>query len=806
MSPSLENRSLRITIIIIMRKKYFLLLIMAMSLNCMAQKKAKLLADKAYDRLSYLKAADYYQQLGENSLDAVAKAKLADSYRLNGDTESAEYWYAQAAKETKDPEDILHYAQVLQSNGKCETALGWYNQYRSLMGEDYPLPRAKVTDCTKLVFNAKQQFNITNIRQLNSSHLDYSPVPYKEGIVFTSTRGRETNAFEDAWTKDNFSDLFFAKKMGHQSFGAVALMEGTINGNFHDGAATFNQAGMKMYFSRNSDNGKNSKEIVDLKIYSAELLNGKWENVIELPFNHSEYTSCHPTLSADGNTLYFASNRPGGLGGMDIYKSTRSGNDWSLPENLGASVNTAGNEIFPFVNQSNTLYFASDGLQGVGGLDIYQTQLKDDFWALAENLGAPINSPKDDFGYSQLANGESGYFSSNRVGGFGGDDIYLWSKAVVSGNTFQNLITVVDEVSNNRISNALVTIVEGVYKNKNSIPRGKMVKNGEIEASDYWARPISFLTDVKGNVQPDVRNGKTYTILIEKSGYTPIKKVVNSYELSQTGEWVVPLKKRKGLALNGTVIHQEYNRFMPNARVQLFNLCTGEYENTVSDDEGNFDFFLECNCDYELEVKKERFLADKKKYSTLGINCQSAKPLTTILYLNVDEPESTATQVIISAPPPVNTKATSPQIITKPAPVITETFKVGQVITLEDVYYDFNEATISRDASNALDNLVTILSQYPSMEIQLFSHTDSRGDKIYNEHLSQKRAEAAVEYIVSRGISRSRLSGKGYGEWLLKNDCGDNVDCEEWQHQENRRTEVKITKLDANVKVNYRRK
>lgn len=782
-----------------MKQLYFLLFLLAFAANISAQKDAKLQADKAYEHLSYLKAADLYQQLGESGLDAVAKAKLADSYRLNGDTESAEYWYAQSVQETADPEDILHYAQVLQSNGKCETALNWFDQYRELMGDQYPLPRATLTDCADLIFLPKQRVTVTNARQLNSGHLDYSPVPYQGGIVFTSTRGKSANAIEDTWTKDNFSDLFYAKKVGNQSFNAVALLEGAINGNFHDGTATFNKSGSMMYFSRNDDKGKNSKEIVDLKIYSATLNNKKWSDVKELPFNHAEYSTCHPTLTDDGSTLYFASNRPGGFGGMDLYKSTRSGTYWSVPENLGAKINTAGNEIFPFVDKAGNLFFASDGLSGIGGLDIYQTQAINEDWTNPENLGEPINSPKDDFGYSKLDNGEEGYFSSNRVGGFGGDDIYFWSGNVAPTEHPQNIITIVDEVSGNKIPDALVTVVEGVYKNKSMMPTGTQVKNGVSQPVDYSARPISFLTDVKGKVQPEVRSGKTYTILIEKQGYTAVKKVVNAYELMRTPEWIVPLKKRQGLALNGSVIHQEYNRTIPKAAVTLFNFCTGEYEETLSDDEGNFAFFLECNCDYELVAKKDRFIEDKKKYSTLGMDCQSTKPINSILYLNVENPTPEPV-VKPTAPPVVNVKPTPPSTVS------TTTYKVGQVITLEDVYYDFNKATIRGDASEALDHIVTILREYPSMEIQLLSHTDARGDKMYNEHLSQKRAESAVKYIVAKGIAKNRLAGKGYGEWLLKNDCGDGVDCEEWQHQENRRTEVKITKLDADVKVEYRKK
>mgnify|MGYP000350833901 CR=1 FL=1 len=291
-----------------MKKQYFLYALMLLAINSWAQKDTKQQADKAYDQLSYLKAADLYQKLGESGLDEFAKIRLADSYRLNGDTESAEYWYAQAIQEDAAPEDILHYAQVLQSNNKCEIALNWYNQYRALAGATQLIPRAAVTDCANLIFLPKQQVAVANMRELNSAHLDYSPIPYKGGLVFTSTRGKGEDALEDTWTKDNFSDLFFAKKINEQSFTEIQLLAGNINGDFHDGTATFNKTGTVMYFSRN--NYYKSKKINDAQgimhvgIFSADLIDGEWDNIQSLNLNNPNYIVYHPSLSKDGKRLY----------------------------------------------------------------------------------------------------------------------------------------------------------------------------------------------------------------------------------------------------------------------------------------------------------------------------------------------------------------------------------------------------------------------------------------------------------------------------------------------------------------------
>ncbi|MEM1123875.1 MAG: hypothetical protein AAGJ18_25785 [Bacteroidota bacterium] len=613
------------------------LIAILMTTTTVAQQDTKRQADEAYDKKGYLKAIHLYQQLGESGLDDIEKIRLADSYRLNGDTESAEYWYAQAVKTTAYPEDILHYAQMLQSNGHSEKALDWYDQYRILMGDNFPMPRAGVEDCTKLVFTSKKQVQVSHLKALSSAHLDYAATPYRGGVVFTSTRGKHQKELEDQWTKDNFSDIFFARSIDNQRFEAVEALEGAVNGKYHDGVVTFDNTGTKMYFSSNSHQGKNSQGVVDLKIYSAELHHKKWGNIQALPINIDAFATCHPTLSVDGNTLYFTSNRAGGFGGMDLYKSTRSGNYWSVPQNLGPTVNTAGNELFPFISKTGVLYFASDGLLGIGGLDIYETHLVAGAWAQPENLGAPINSIKDDFGYSQLPNGESGYLTSNRAGGLGGDDLYSWSENAVMTTAPQNNITVVDDITGSRITDALVTIAEGVYKNRGNIPTAKQVKNGELPDMDYRSQPLRFLTDGKGTIQPDISQGKTYTIVVEKMGYVPVKRVVNAYELIRQSEWVVSMKKRQGVQLEGVVVQQKYNSMIPNASIELFNFCTGEYERTVSDEAGNFTFFLDCQCDYEVKASKERFSKDKKKYSTLGIDCSTDKPLKTILYLKVSD-------------------------------------------------------------------------------------------------------------------------------------------------------------------------
>ncbi|MFK7809963.1 MAG: TolB family protein [Saprospiraceae bacterium] len=278
---------------------------------------------------------------------------------------------------------------------------------------------------------------VRNMISLNSNDMDYSPLLYKDGIVFTSTRVFETK--KKRWFKSykkKFSYLFFAKRDERGQFNDPKPLEGGINGRYHEGAATFNKQGDVMFFTRNNKKGKNQFGKVDLKIYTAKFNDGNWDEIEEIEIINGEgFSTCHPTISADGQKLFFASNRNGGYGGMDIYVSYLVDGEWQYPVNLGPEINTDGNEIFPFIAQGNKLYFSSDGHDGKGGLDIFQSnwidETNEEDWTTALNMGLPFNSVKDDFGFSIYNNNQEGFFTSTREGGQGYDDIYTWRKEYI---------------------------------------------------------------------------------------------------------------------------------------------------------------------------------------------------------------------------------------------------------------------------------------------------------------------------------------------------------------------------------------
>jgi len=227
---------------------------------------------------------------------------------------------------------------------------------------------------------------------------------YNGGVVFTSNRKNvEWVDNSHSWTGKQFFRIYFAQG-AEASFSSPTLFAGKLQTKYHDGPVSFNKTGNIMYFTRNNiEDGKkrtDDKQITRLKIYSTNYADGKWGIEVPMTFNNDNYSVAHPSLSADSKTLYFSSDMPGGQGGMDIWKTEWNGSAWGVPSNLGTTINTPGNEIFPFVAEDGTLLFSSDGLPGIGGLDLFQTSSSSGKWMKPENMGAPLNSSYDDFGVS----------------------------------------------------------------------------------------------------------------------------------------------------------------------------------------------------------------------------------------------------------------------------------------------------------------------------------------------------------------------------------------------------------------------
>lgn len=611
------------------------------------------------------------------------------------------------------------------------------------------------------------QIEISEVKGINSRKPDFSPMPVENGIVFTSSR-KKIGLFKrtDNSSGMPFTDLYFMAKKEDGTYSKARRLFEKVNRKYHDGTAVF--SGDQMFFTRNNLKGKNSKKMVDLKIYEATLKDGKWRDASELPFNSDEFATCHPTLSPDGTMMVFSSNRPGGFGGMDLWSTTRNGNEWSEPVNLGAQINSAKNEIFPFMDSQGALFFASNGWVGFGGLDLFVSQNDKNQWNAPTNLGRGMNSEKDDFGIWVSTDGTSGYFSSDRLGGKGKDDIYQWKATdaipvltAKKGKSNLTSVIVVDAQTNEPISGA-------------SINWAELTQNVGIVLSEN-----QNMTKPDGMLLVNAMPSRKYAFNVAKDGYLPKNVNTTSIELTAPGSYYIPMEKAGISMMNGSVVDAMSGGLIPSADVEMLNLCDNSVAIYRTDASGNFDFEADCNCSYKMKASKNGYTVSSK---TIEKTCTpgSAKIALAAPYIAPTAPRAPAA--------PTNKYGVS-------------NFYEGQMLTLHDVYYDFDKWYIRDDAAAELNHLVSVMRQYPSLKIELGSHTDARGNDEYNRKLSQKRADAAVKYIISQGISSSRLTAKGYGETMVTNQCENGVKCSDEEHQANRRTEVRVTSIASGVDV-----
>lgn len=386
-------------------------------------------ADDYYENLAFQEAIKKYKKIvRKENENGDALFKLANSYRLNGQSIEAEKWFAKAVNYSTLPEARLYYAQMLLANEKYSQASTWFLRYSSIAPNQYDVANAKMMAryCKQIAENGIQgkDIIITPV-DFNSEKLDFCPSYWGDDrLIFASNRKESKK--KDAWTSDNYVDLYYVSKDSLNNFSNLTAFSNVVNSIYHEGPSVYDKTSGKLFLTRNDyvdrRRGYDDKDNTRLQIYSTVATGDDWGELKKLSFNSNEYSCCHPAISADGLTLVFASDMPGGFGGMDLYAAYWEGEKWSAPENLGLKINTAGNEVFPFIHKNGNLYFASNMHIGIGGLDIFVAEQTDiGIWEDPVNLGAPLNSPRDDFGFIIDGNLLTGFFTSNRDGD---DDIY----------------------------------------------------------------------------------------------------------------------------------------------------------------------------------------------------------------------------------------------------------------------------------------------------------------------------------------------------------------------------------------------
>ncbi|MBK9017481.1 MAG: PD40 domain-containing protein [Saprospiraceae bacterium] len=582
-----------------------------------------------------------------------------------------------------------------------------------------------------------------------------------------------------------------------------------INTKFHDASVAFSKNGEEIFFTRNNflDGKKEADDagIMRLKIFYARSEGeGKWGELQSLPFNSNEYSVAHPALSADGNKLYFASDMPGGFGGMDLYVSDKESGRWGPPMNLGPEVNTEGHEIFPYVAPDGKLYFASDGHVGLGGLDIYYTSLKEgDVWSAPENIGYPMNTVSDDFSIVFTEEGTCGFLASDREGGVGHDDIYSFKKTALSVE-----VLVFDERTEAPLEGATVYVA---------------------------CKEDSLTTNAEGKVTFDLKLNEVCKLTASLEDYLPADAEASTKNLSLTDklEVKIPLRRSAMFEVEGVVFDAFTSLPMEGATVTIENDCgqplAQPYTTSIN---GRYAFKLDMDCCYKIKATQSNYFAGiaenvctkgKTESETLKENLY-LQPTNTIT--QKDDPRNQPKGPGGLDPDPVpgqlETNYTYYDPITdtwmdketrlpaqgrypddrvyekgvlKSGPIIpgpTPPGPGGEIAYLLHIYYDFDQAFIRDDAVAELDKLKKLMDENPQYIIEIGSHTDARGSGHYNQRLSQRRAESVVRWLSDKGINRSKLVARGYGEQVNVNDCVNNVPCTEREHQMNRRTEFKV--------------
>lgn len=573
--------------------------------------------------LNYQAAIEAYKKVLEKEDNGEAKINLAESYRKLSDTQNAEQWYSQVVQMTSiESKQYLYYAQMLQQNGKCEQAKKWFQRYAEAAPDD-TRGQYLARSCDyvgELMTKNATHYEVQRL-WFNSPNDDFSPFYYRDGLIFASERKVEKYVKRSSSSSNKpFLKLFFVQMLSSNIespnspscdfiYGKPKMFSEELGTRYHEASAVFTADEREVFFTRSTtgeDLGANNGNslVYRLQLYHSEWMGESWSKPQSLSFNSRTYSCAHPALSEDGRFLFFSADIPGGYGGMDLYMVERVGKRWGQPINLGSQINTEGNEVFPTVDQSGRIYFASDGQIGLGGLDVYYTEeLEKDLWSTPENLGYPINTIADDFGMVFDIDGTCGYFTSNRAGGAGGDDIYTFTKQSASIQ-----VRIVDAETKAPIGNIMVE------------------ENCNNDA---------FMTNANGVVLFDLARGSCCQFQVEADNYYPnqLNKCLNDLKAVDKNTITIELRPRLNFGIKGVIFDELTGLPLQAVKVKLINDC-GDTEAAafVTTTQGRFEFPIRSNCCYSIAVEHSEYNSSMQEgHCTRGL--KSSKTLSTKFYL-----------------------------------------------------------------------------------------------------------------------------------------------------------------------------
>lgn len=489
------------------RYLYYILFFTALVIANEAQAQKNLGKGNAYfDRNMFKEAIPYFEEemkTGDNKSKEEATEKLADCYRLIGEFQKAEEYYKKlVSRAKKNPNHVLNYALSLKASSKYQEAAEEFKKYARLNPSD-PMASVYIESCSLAQKWLDESIGkeVKNLDFLNTEHSEFSPVFYKNGFVFCSSRPgskRKVVTFGGETNNPSLDFYFVDINAPYDSLKTEVFENGKLNTFLHEGPAVFTNSGDTIYFTKTVKGARDEKTNVILKVLhvmmSHRTPDGWSVPVSAFTFNGTNYSVGHPTLSPDGKTIFYMSNMPGGKGGTDIYKSERqTDGSWGAPVNLGAEVNTFGHELFPFAYDENTLYFSSDAHPGMGKLDVFVCIKENNEWKSVANLKPPINSIGDDFGFVMDRKYRRGLFSSDRFDSKGLEDIYAFSDF-----------------------NSLHITVDG---GKMSLPYNTVFDGLKYKLIDNTTKTETALIPINGQYAFTPAINRQYTISIRKDGF-----------------------------------------------------------------------------------------------------------------------------------------------------------------------------------------------------------------------------------------------------------------------------------------------
>ena len=571
-------------------------------------------ADKDFEKFAYVDAIKTYEKVAEKGYKSVELfQKLGNSYYFQGKLEEANKWYTElfAMNQEVEPELYFRYAQTLKAVGDYKKADQMMEKFYQKNGTDN---RAKIAKSQKdYLAEIKRNSGRYRIKNagINSEFSDYGTAFYKDELVFASARDTGgISSRKHSWTNQSYTNLYGAKVTDNGNFESPEKFSKSVSSKYHESTPVFTQDGNTMYFTRNNflngKKGKNADKTILLKIYKATKEGDKWINVTELPFNSNEYSVAHPALSADEKTLYFASDMPGTLGASDIFKvSINADGSYGTPVNLGDKINTEARETFPYVTDNNELYFASDGHPGLGGLDVFVTQLKEDgSIGSIKNVGEPVNSQMDDFAFLIDTKSKNGFVSSNRKeDNLGYDDIYKFTEILPIPKDCEQFLTgvVVDEDSQEPIANAKVVLYDSTDNKLEELTSDAQGK--------YDFGIVECDTKLKIRAEKPNYNTNEIKVIIPNESGTTNSKI--SLELTQK-----PLQPgddlRKALGIDIIYFDLDKSNIRKDAAVELAKVLEvmKEYPNMHID--------VRSHTDCRQTAKYNEALSDRRAKSTIA--------------------------------------------------------------------------------------------------------------------------------------------------------------------------------------------